>query len=223
MTLREVTEQIISAVNAASPTLGMKWKPRAVEAIVPSLREQALQITYNGSRERGANKRINGAIVQRFEVTIDPSIQDSDVEYLIANIPNPVSLSERMNGFIYFGSKDRTNRFFQAQSRDEIATLKDRGFINNGVHTVFMVSGGQVEIFGNKSLKNAYVEMIAADPILVPNFNIETDQYPVNDELLLTMIDLFKRTNSISVQQPQDNVADAADTTVIQAINRNII
>jgi hypothetical protein len=222
MTLREVTEQIISSIGAA-PSLGMKWNPLQIEDLIPSLRVEAIKDIYNGSRMRGASPRINGAWTQKFNVTIDSTIQDSSLPYLIANVPAPAPISKNQNGFIYVGAKNFLTPFYQAQSRDEIITLNRRGFINNGKQIVYLYADNQLEIYGNKSLKDFTIQAVLAKPQDSPNFDIETDDYPLNDELLITIIDMFKRLNNISIATPKDTVADGADNTTTRVISQNII
>ncbi len=229
MILREVAENLISALNAGGQTLGQKWNPLQVEAIIPSLRIEAIKEVYNGSRLRGASRRINGAWTQTFNVIIDASVQDNSYPYLKAFIPSPAPITEKMNGLVYIGGNlmvdgsPQIAKFNQAQSLDEIATLNQRGFINNGKDIVVLCVDDFVQIYGNKSLKEFTVQMVAANPVNVPNFDIEKSEYPINDELLLIMVEGFKRYNSISVQQPKDNVADSADTSTIQSTNRAIV
>ncbi len=229
MILREVAENLISALNAGGQTLGQKWNPLQVEAIIPSLRIDAIKEVYNGSRFRGASKRINGAWTQTFTVEIDGSIQNNNYPYLLSYIPAPAPITERMNGLIYVGGNLMNNgvpqiaKFFQAQSMDEITTLNQRGFINNGKDIVYLYIMNMIQIYGNKSLKEFTVQMVAANPVDVPNFDIETSEYPINDELLMIMVDGFKRYNSVALQQPKDTVADAQDTSSIQAVNKSII
>jgi len=208
MNIRETSEQLISAVNAASPSITQKWNPLQIEALLPTLRNRAFEIIYNGNRERGMSQRIDGSWVQKFPVTINPSIQDTALEYLIAELPAPVPISTRLNGFVYVGANKKTSRFFQAQSRDEIATLKERGFINNGKHIVFMYSEDTMEIYGNKALRDFYVEAILSDPTQKPGYDMELDDYPISPNVLDIMIEVFKKEYAIAIQQPKDTVAD---------------
>lgn len=208
MNIREVAEQIISAVNAGSPSISQKWNPRQVEDMLPTLRNRAIEIVYNGSRDRGMSKRIDSAWIQKFDVTVDPTIQDANAEYLIVNVPLALPISQNINGSVYVGSKDKTNKFFHAQTRDEIQTLKDRGFINTGKYIVYTEADGQMEIYGNKALKDFYVERVLADPTESPNFNAETSDYPISKNLLDIMINVFKQEFNVAIQQPKDTVLD---------------
>lgn len=223
MTLREVKEQLITAINAGSSSLGMKWDSLQVEAMVPSLRQEALSAKYNGSRTMGAAKRINSAWVQKFEKTIDLGIQSSDAEYLTVDMPAGVSINQHVDGFIYVGAKDKTNGFYKCQTRDELNTLKKRGFVNNGKQVIYLYSDGQFEIYGDKNLQSFWVEMVMADPSQKPGFNLENDQYPVTEDLLLIMIDIFKQKEGIAITQPRDTIADAQDTVSVRPLKANIV
>ena len=187
-TKRQVAEQIISAINAFDDTVGSNINPRQVEGMLAGLRQDAILAKYNGSRYLAAARRINGDWVQKFELTIDPTIQDVNAEYLLVDCPKAVSINENRSGFVYVGRQKKTNKFFMAQSRDEIATLKARGFINNGKTIVAMYSDNQLEIYGDKSLQKVYLEAILQFPEDKPNFDEEFDDYPVSADLITGLV-----------------------------------
>ncbi len=222
MKILEIAEQLISAVNSFDNTIGSRINPLQVEGMIPSLRQEAILAKYNGSRTMAAAKRINGDWVQKFSLTIDSSIQTDDAEYILLDCPPPISINYCTSGFIYVGAKDRVNRFIMAQTRDEIATYKARGFINDGKHIVCMYADSQLEIYGNNNLETVYLEMILQNPADKPSFSLSNDEYPVSADILGLMTDIFKQRMGIAISQAPDNIADNADTNTIRVTKSNL-
>lgn len=222
-TLREVAEHIISSVNSFNDTVGSRINPRQVESMIPNLRQQSIISKYNGSRTLGASKRIEGDWIQKFDLIVDPTIQDSALEYLIVECPKFIAVNENVSGMVYLGRKDKTQSFKVAQTRDEINTLKARGFINNGKNIVVLYSETSLEIYGDPALKSLYVEGILQFPSEKPGFNEESEAYPVSSSILDIMISLFKQNMSVAINQPSDTVADQADTNSIRSEKINAI
>jgi len=212
MNIREVKEQLLTLINAGSPTIDMKYHDEQVEAMIPSLRQEAIVIKYNGGVVNGmktkGSGRINGAWIQRFSTDVDLSIQETDLEYLRVVSPAPVMINRNTSGDIYIGKNKSTNKFKVCQTRDELQTLKSRGFVNNGTDIIALYSESEYEIYGDKSLKEFYRESVLADPSEKPGFNLETDTYPVTEDLLLVMADIYKQKMGLAIQQVKDPVVD---------------
>lgn len=222
-TLREVAEHIISSVNSYNNTVGSRINPEQVEAMIPNLRQRAIISKYNGNSQIGASKRIEGDWVQRFEIVIDPSIQDISWEFLLADCPKMIAVNNSVDGLIYVGRKGKTQSFKIAQTRDEINTLKARGFINNGKDIVVVYADNQIEIYGDKSLKKLWIEGILQDPSEQPGFSQEFSPYPVSASILDIMISIYKINMNVAIGQPKDTIPDSTDTNSIKAQKVNLV
>jgi hypothetical protein len=44
------------------------------------------------------------------------------------------------------------------------------------------------------------------DPLEATNFNVETDPYPMSEDIFTIVMDLFKQKVGITINQAQDNV-----------------
>jgi len=226
MKLIEVKEQLITLINAGSPTIDMKYHDRQVEAMIPSLRQEAILVRYNGGIVNGiktaGSYRINGAWVQKFSVTIDASIQENDLEYLRVITAAPIMINSNVSGDVYVGKNKSTNQFKVCQTRDELQTLKTRGFVDNGKNIIVLFSDGEYEIYGDKMLKNFYRESVLANPVDKPGFNLVTDEYPVSEDLLLIMADIYKQKMGIAIQQTKDPVIDQTVTSERGNVKANL-
>jgi len=224
MLLSEIAEELVRLSNAFELKVGGKYSDmEAVEAMIPSLRQDAIIYKYNGSKTRAASKKIDAAWLQKFEIDIVPSQQNPILDYLVFTSPLFVNVSPTVGGDVYVGDKATGTRFTRAQSRDEISTLKDRGLLSVGLgNVVYTQAGTEFEVFGNPFLKKIYVEGIVANPLDVSTFNPETQAYPISDELFSIMQDLWVSKIKVTLGQAVSNIDDDTDTQSKRIIKSNL-
>ena len=205
--LNEYADLLVRIVNAFEVKVGGKYSDlEAVEALIPTLRQEAILIKYNGSQNIAASKKIDPACIQSFLIPIVSADQDAEVDYLVFNSPRFVNIAKGVSGDIYVGAKRLTQAFKKVYTRTEIDTLKTRGYLNDGKHILYMNADDKMNVYGNKMLKEIWVEGILVDPIEASNFNVETDPYPMSEDLFTIVMDLFKQKVGITINQVQDNV-----------------
>jgi hypothetical protein len=205
--LNEYADLLVRIVNAFEVKVGGKYSDlEAVEALIPTLRQEAILIKYNGSQNIAAAKKIDPACLQSFLIAIDSAAQDSELDYLVFNSPRFVNISKGVSGDIYVGAKRLTQAFKKVYTRTEIDTLKTRGYLNDGKHILYVTADDKINVYGNKMLKEIWVEGILTDPLEATNFNPETDPYPMSEDIFTIVMDLFKVKVGITINQAQDNV-----------------
>lgn len=205
--LNEYADLLVRIVNAFEVKIGGKYSDlEAVEALIPTLRQEAILIKYNGSQNIAASKKIDPACIQSFLIPIVSAEQDAEVDYLVFNSPRFVNIAKGVSGDIYVGAKRLTQAFKKVYTRTEIDILKTRGYLNDGKHILYMNADDKMNVYGNKMLKEVWVEGILVDPIEASNFNVETDPYPMSEDLFTIVMDLFKQKVGITINQVQDNV-----------------
>jgi len=205
--LNEYADLLVRIVNAFEVKIGGKYSDlEAVEALIPTLRQEAILIKYNGSQNIAASKKINPACIQSFLISLVSAEQDAEVDYLVFNSPRFVNIAKGVSGDIYVGAKRLTQAFKKVYTRTEIDTLKTRGYLNDSKHILYMNADDKMNVYGNKMLKEVWVEGILVDPIEASNFNVETDPYPMSEDLFTIVMDLFKQKVGITINQVQDNV-----------------
>jgi hypothetical protein len=209
MILREITDTLIRAINGGVDTIDSKYDPLYIEKLIPQIREQAIVIDYFGDRYRGASRRIDFSLIQPTTVSVDTGI-DPDVDYVTFTIPKPVKIGGRVDGLVYVGQKDNSISFAKAYNREDIANMRMRNMFN-GTVIAYLWEGDKLEVYGNKMLTEVNVRGVFADPTSVSGFGIETDQYPVNESLLLIMTDLFKAQMNIAIAMPADKGLDGKE------------
>jgi hypothetical protein len=221
-TLREIADILIRSVTGGVNSPDTKYEMEYIEALVPQLREEAMQMEYNGSKEQAANGRVEyGWLNPQFTVPVDASLQDPDLDFLIFALPRPVAINKSIDGIIYLGEKNKSKSFKKMTSREDVSNAMERGFFTNGKDIGYIWQMPYVEVYGNKSLKEINVRMIAADPTQCPGFDVDNDEYPITASLLLTMTNLFKALMNVNIQKPADNITDSVDTTSRAVLSQN--
>lgn len=223
-TLAQYADLLVREIDAFGNTIGGKYSDlEAVEALIPTLRQDAIIMKYNGSRTMAASKRIDPACVSKpFKISIDNSLQDSSLDYLIFECPRFININDKVSGDIYVGAKNKTQGFSRVSSRGEIDVLKKRGYLNNGKNILYQPIDTELHVFGNKMLKELWVEGMLANPQDATDFDVENDDYPMSEDIFSIVMDLFKMKLNITLNQAQDNINDDVDTISKARIKANI-
>lgn len=222
MTLNEVQEVILRAINGLDATLGSRIDPLYLEQLIHQSRIEAIRILYNGSKNYGALKKVDPMWMQEFTVDIIDGDQDDNYDYLVFDVPPPAQISRGVGGLIYVGSTKKTKGFHVAQTRGEIADLIARGLLDNGRDVAVMWEQDGLKVWGNDNLKKLRIAGVFQDPTEVPNYLIDEDAYPVSNDLVNLIRDLIVNQVSLGLRQPPDVVADGGDTSTINANRQNI-
>ena len=223
MTLDQVEEIIERSINAGLATLNGKWQPLYIEELIHEARGQAIIETYNGSRRLASSKRISGEWLQDFNLTITPSQQNPDVDYLVVQCPAPVRINSNTDGLVYVGSRNNAVAFKKATNRQEIAMYIQRGFIKDGKDIVYYLDGNKLYIYGNKQLKNLAVSGVFQDPTAVTGYDIKDENYPISRDLIPLMEDYIINRLRVALGQTPDIISDASVSNDQARIKANIV
>lgn len=209
MILRQIADILIRSVSGGDNTIDNKYSPEYVEALVPSLRNDAIILSYFGSRTRAASRRLDYALYQTVDLTVNAV--NNNLDYVTFDLPRTISIGRLIDGLVYVGQVDNSVEFSRLLNRSDVAMMKARGLFD-GTNIAYIWSQGKLEVYGNNALSECQVRGIFADPTQVPSFRIEQDDYPISDNILNIMTDLFKMQMNINVQMPADNVLDGKPT-----------
>ena len=211
--LAEYADLLVRSVNAFESKVGGKYSDlEAVEAMIPTLRQDAIILKYNGSQQYAASKKIDAACVQSLNINIVEADQNKAADHLVFACPRFVNISPKVGGDIYVGQKDILQSFRRVSSSQEVSMLQTRGYLNNGKVIMYHPVNDELYVYGNKMLKSVYVQGIFENPLDVPSFNPETDVYPMSEEIFSVVMDLFKMKLNITLNQAQDNVDNDVNT-----------
>lgn len=221
MTIFEVTDKLMRAVNGAVSGLGSKWDSEYIESLLPQVRSTAVSLAYNGSRTQAANKMISGDWLQTLNVTIPLNLQNKQANYLTVSVPPLVRINDRTNGAVYVGNTLSAITFIQAFSKSEVADLAMRGFLQGG-EIVYLITGSNFEIYGDMSLKGFQIQGVFQDPLDITGFNPYTDNYPIDVQTFDIMKDLFVAKARVEMGTTSDQISDDAQTAELGVLKNNI-
>ena len=211
--LAQYADLLVRSINAFEVKAGGKYSDlEAVEAMIPTLRQDAIILKYNGSQQYAASKKIDAACVQTLSINIVKNEQNQDLDFLSFDCPRFVNISPKVGGDVYVGAKNSTQGFKRVSTRQEVDMLKQRGYLNNGKVILYQPIDDKIYVYGNKMLKSLYVQGIFENPLDIPTFNPEQDVYPMSEEIFSVVMDLFKAKFALTINQAQDNVDNGVNT-----------
>lgn len=114
-----------------------------------------------------------------------------------------------MNSYEYVGGTDMCTRF-----RENLTISDYQNTVNCQVPpiTEYFKEADFIKV-DNNQINTILVNFIPVNPMLVPTYNYELDDFPVDDALLNTIFDeMFKTYQSKVVGVPKDTVSDSSDT-----------
>lgn len=213
MTTDQITEILIRAANGGNYTSDMKWDIPYVQALLDSVREQAIKISYNGSRTIAAQKVIQTDWVQTHTYTNFTKVEPkNEPTYLTTKALSAISIDQYNSGAIYIGTEGGTYQFKEAGSRGEIATWYALGVFKTGKVVGVLRTGEVIEVHGNSSLKSLTEDAAYQKPSLVSGWNYNTSQYPINEGMIPLIKDLFLQQVRLELMIPKDTVVDRVET-----------
>ncbi len=180
-TLKEIAEGLIRTNNGGIYTDETRLSDLDfLSYLINNVRETVLSANWK------TTKRTDDRNVQHIKLLKDDEIQDSDC-YVRFVITNPILLDNNNDGFRYVGSTTQNINYMRAKSRGFASVFKHRiTTFNKPKFVTWLYNNGCIEVYGNTDIEEIRVEIIAANPLKVPNFNVDFDDYPLsNDDIVL--------------------------------------
>lgn len=205
MILRNIVDTLIRAVSGGENSIDNKYSPTYIEALVPQLRNEAIILDYYGSRNRAASRRLDYACYQTIDVNVNTPVEGRD--YVTFTVPKTIGVGRLIDGLVYVGQQDQSIEFSRLLNRSDVAMMKARGLLN-GDNIAYIWSQGNIEVYGNNALGEIQVRGIFVNPTELSSFNVETDDYPISENLLLLMTDLFKAQMNVNIGMKSDITLD---------------
>lgn len=211
MTLYEITETLIRAANGGNYSADMKWDIPYIESMVHQTRAQAIILKYNGSRNLAANKTVLADWVQSHTYTnLTKVTPKNEPAYLVVDALPTVTINSIQLGSVYLGTEGGTTQFFEAKSRGDIATWYAQNIFSNGKVIGLFRKGDTIQIHGNSLLKSFTEDAVYERPDLVGSWNYDTSKYPISEDLVPIMRNLFIEQVKPELMVIKDTIADRA-------------
>lgn len=175
-TIKEIAEGIIRTNNGGIYTDETRLSDLAfLTYLINNVREIVLTQVW------AKDKRLDAGDVQYITLKKDDAIQDSDC-YVKFAITSPIVLDRNNDGFRYVGSATQNINFMRAKSRGFASMFKHRiTNFNNPNYTTWLYSNGAIEVYGAPDIETIRVDILAANPFKIPNFNKDFDDYPLSE------------------------------------------
>lgn len=155
-------------------------------------------------------KFINDSLVQTLDIRFEAIDIDCDVRTF--ECPNVISLDGHNDGFIYVGHANGLKPFVRI--RKGFTTLTRHSLFAKKTEVMWdykhLTQGTNVlQFYNNKRLEYITVRAMFNNPTTIPNFNKETDHYPVDqnvkkDIVEMVTLDLLRKTR-MPVEPNNDN------------------
>lgn len=155
-------------------------------------------------------KFINDSLVQTLDIRFEAIDTDCDVRTF--ECPNVISLDGHNDGFIYVGHANGLKPFVRI--RKGFTTLTRHSLFAKKTEVMWdykhLTQGTNVlQFYNNKRLEYITVRAMFNNPTTIPNFNKETDHYPVDqnvkkDIVEMVTLDLLRKTR-MPVEPNNDN------------------
>lgn len=169
-----------------------KISERMLEQMFPKWKQEAFFIAFNGNKYTAGNTFIHPSNYVKTEITLDQNIQEDGADFKLFLVEPAVSLNSNLNGFRFVGDRISSTSFYQFTDPNSYNWTKEAGLI--GINEVaFIVTGGQMKVYGNTQLKKLFMDYIPVDVMNVEiwdidtkstrPFNPETDFYPISEDI----------------------------------------
>lgn len=221
-TLDQIVDQVIRKVSSGINSDDSKFNRRALEAQVPQWRCSAILISYNGSRDKAANKLLHPDLFQQETLLYNSQIQVAGADYIIFPGAMPLSLNARVNGCVFVGEKLHGIPFIQLKGPNYFNMVNDAGLIEKD-KVYYELSAGIFKVWNNKELKKLFKNFIAADPMEVAGYDPETMPYPISPDIFDIMLKLAMQDLMPEQMRPADKINDGAETLDRRALKSNIV
>lgn len=219
MILRDYINQIISAQGAGIDTTDSRFAELRIEDLLPQWRQSAMSILYNGNRQQAKNHQINAENYQPIDIVINRAIQPKTTSYKIFECPNVISLNDEANGFINVCDMDSGRAFIQLRNASDYSNKQDARLID--INEVYFYKGGRyLYVRGNTGVTTLHLDIIASNPVLVPGFDPETDNYPMSEDVFSIVKTLAYAELNPQERSLPDFIQDGIDSTVRRALKQ---
>ena len=182
-TLILIAEDIIKNAQGAVFLNQSKFQIPYIYDLIHQYRQLVMRMTYEKTG------RIHPLWTQQFIPEFTKDLQES-LKYVRFDVPAPVVLDDQTDGFIYIGTLDRSCAFRKLQNRAELALFNEHRVTKSGnIKTIW--SDGFLEVWSNPLQKEVRIDGIFSNPTLLPSYNLEFSEYPLDGDSITTMKQLI--------------------------------
>lgn len=218
MLLADRVDLIIKSLSGLVSTDEDKIANRAIEGEFPKWKQKATLIAWNGTKPIAelpsgvaGNKFLNADNYLPSTLTYDASIQDTGAPYVIFEVEPAINLDSITNGFLFCGDKLTGQTFIPLMTPNDYWVNSQAKNIQPD-EVYYCVTGKRMQVWPN-TIREIYLNYLPVDPMNVPTFNPETDNYPVGEDVWAIMKALAVYELTPPSLRPADLTKDSAPTS----------
>jgi hypothetical protein len=216
--LSDRVDLIIKSLSGLVSTDDDKISNRAIEGEFPKWKQKATLIAWNGTRPIAelpsgvaGHKILKPDNYLPTDLSFDASIQDADAPYVIFEVEPAINLDSITSGFMFCGDKLTGQSFIQLRDPKDYWTYSLAGNITSE-DVYFFASGKRMQVWPN-TIRDIHLNYLPVDPMNVSDFNPETDNYPVGEDVWAIMKAIAVYELTPPSLRPADLTKDSAPTS----------
>jgi len=207
MTLIQIADQLIKEVQGGVRSASSKFSREYMYSLIHAYRANVIRAQFTKS------SRIHPTWTQQFYPEYSKDLQDDECAIKF-QVPPSIIMSSTTNGYLYIGEVGGNCAYPQLNSRAELAVYNQHRVTKKDVRIIY--SDGILEVYGNTELKMIRIDGVFQDPTKLPTYNIELDEYPIDNESLNMMKDMIVKAElGAEAQTPANFKQDALDASAI--------
>jgi len=196
MKLKEITEMCSRLPDGGIVNDRTRYDQGYLEMTVNVFSRRLLKMLYL------KNRRINPVCYQKHWPIYEKDLQDDRCVTKFRH-PEVVSLDDQSDGLRYAGTVDFANNYARIKSRGALSTMNKNRIMaaDNSRRPTVLYDGNMqiIEVRGTEMLREIMTESILADPMSIPTFNKELDEYPFPNDLVPDLLQMiFSEETSIA-------------------------
>jgi len=198
MTFPELRQRIISGAVGGSMSADVRFDFGYIDSLINSARATLIKELF---KEIGV---VPPVYYQPYFPDYVEDMQDS-ANYSTFYMPDLIPLDGTSDGGGFVGSITCHQQFNQVNNRSEFADMQRDRIMKAGRRAVVLITKGRMEVHYKNKIKEFRMEIIAADPLEVPSFNLNYDEYPIDANSLSRLDDFIMK---IHLDRAQNAVSD---------------
>jgi len=200
--LPKIADAIIRNIQGAIRTSETKFDIPYIYQVIHEARASILKATFTKER------RIQSSWTQIYIPDFNADLQDNDCVVKF-EVPAPVALDNKIDGFLYVGMIEKNCAFRKAVSRAELSNINRHRTGRKAIK--YLYSEGIMEVYANPLIKEMMIDGIFANPTVLPTYNIRFSEYPIDDASLALLKTAVAGLLGVPAQTPADKKQDNFD------------
>jgi len=216
MTLPELRERVSSAPTGGYITSDSRMDAGYIDNLIHSARAF---IACERWKQYG---QVPPAYYQKFEPDFSKLAQEAGSCFTVFyDIPQIIALDGRASGIGFIGNLNGIAcQIREVSSLGEFASFQTDRIMKSGRKAYLINGQGEFTVWFKDKIKSFQMEIIAADPTLLPLYNVDYDDYPMDISDIPKMETyMLQGSFGLIYKTPIDRINDSRDVTVPPQVN----